>query len=241
MAENDRATSDNVVVFIVTTDTRCAECGVELPSGRFLRVEEKTALCLDCADLGELEFLPSGDAALTRRASKYSATKAVVVKWSRSRKRYERQGTLVEPQAIAKAEAECAADAPERARRRAAAAVVREAEDREYVAAFAEAVRRMFPGCPPDDERIIAAHACEKYSGRVGRSSAAKELDETAVRLAVVAHVRHVHTQYDRLLASNVPRREAREQIAERVATVLSRWRGNGSEGLATMRRTKEV
>jgi hypothetical protein len=219
---------DDVVVFIVTQDTRCDECGSELAKESFLRVEDKTPLCLDCADLGELEFLPSGDAALTRRASKHSPLKAVVVQWSRRRKRYERRGTLVTPAAIEQAEAECAADAPERAKRRAEAAVVRAAEDRQYVAAFAEAVRRHFPGCPGDDERTIAAHACEKYSGRVGRSAAAKELDETAVRLAVVAHVRHVHTDYDRLLDSGVPRRAARERIASTIDRVLARWRTRG-------------
>ena len=214
----------DVAVFIVTQDTRCAECGAGLPKGAFLRVEDKTPLCLDCADLGELEFLPRGDAALTRRAAKHSATKAVVVQWSRRRKRYERQGTLVEPAAVARAEAECAADAPERAKRRAEAAVTREAEDRQYVAAFAEAVRRQFPGCPPDDERTIAAHACEKHSGRVGRSAAAKELDPEKVRAAVVAHVRHVHTDYDRLLAANLPRRVARDRIHGTVNQVLARW-----------------
>ena len=57
--------AEDVPVFIVTQDARCEECGTSLPSGSFLRVEDKTALCLDCADLGELEFLPSGDAALT--------------------------------------------------------------------------------------------------------------------------------------------------------------------------------
>ncbi len=219
---------DDVVVFIVTKDARCDECAAELPGGSFLRVEDKTALCLDCADLDALEFLPSGDAALTRRASKHSAKKAVVVEWSRRRKRYERRGTLVEPAAIGKAEDECAADAPERAKRRAEAAAVRAAEDKQFVAAFAEAIRRQFPGCPADDGRTIAGHACEKHSGRVGRSAAAKELEEKAVRLAVVAHVRHVHTEYDRLLAANVPRREARERIAETVGRVIARWASRG-------------
>jgi hypothetical protein len=214
----------DIVVFIVTQDARCGECGEALPGGSLLHLEEKTPLCLDCADLGKLEFLPSGDAALTRRASKHSTLKAVVVQWNRRRKRYERRGTLVEPAAIELAEAECAADAPERAKRRAEAAVVREAEDRAYVAEFAEAIRRYFPSCPPDDERTIAAHACEKHSGRVGRSAAAKELDPAKVRAAVVAHVRHVHTEYDRLLAANVPRRVARDRIAETVTRVLNRW-----------------
>ena len=219
------AKQDDVVVFIVTHDTKCDECDSELAKGRFLRLEEKTPLCLDCADLGDLEFLPRGDAALTRRASKHSPQKAVVVKWSPARKRYERQGTLVEPAAIERAEAECAADAPDRARRRAEAAVVRDAEDRQYVAEFAEAIRSQFPGCPPDEDRTIAAHACEKHSDRVGRSAAAKELDPDKVRAAVAAHIRHVHTDYDRLLATGVARRDARERIAESVGRVLTNWR----------------
>ena len=218
------------MVFIGTQDARCSECGEELFRGSFFRLEgnqpeQKRVLCLECADLDRLEFLPSGDAALTRRAAKHSPLRAVVLKWSRARKRYERQGILAAAEAIEKAEAECAADAPDRARRRAEAAVRREAEDREYVAAFAEAIRRQFPGCPADDARLIAAHACQKHSGRVGRSAAAREdLDEQAVRLAVVAHVRHVHTPYDTLLARGVDRREARDRVGERVEEVVKRW-----------------
>lgn len=67
--------------------------------------------CLHCADLGHLEFLPAGDAALTRRAKRASRLSAVVVQWSSSRKRYERRGILVELEAFGQAEAECLADA----------------------------------------------------------------------------------------------------------------------------------
>ena len=214
----------DTAVFLLTQDEPCAECKAAVPSGSMLYLEQRTPLCLDCADLGELEFLPSGDPAMTRRASKHSTLKAVVVQWNRRRKRYERRGTLVEPRAIALAEAECDADAPERAKRRAEAAVDREVEDRAYVAAFAGAIRRYFPSCPTDDERSIAAHACEKHSGRVGRSAGAKELDPAKVRAAVVAHVRHIHTDYDRLLASNVPRAVARERIADTVTRKLNQW-----------------
>jgi len=56
------------------------------------------------SDLDHLVFLPSGDAALTRRATKASSLSAVVVRGSRSRKRYERQGVLVEEPALALAE-----------------------------------------------------------------------------------------------------------------------------------------
>jgi hypothetical protein len=61
---------------------------------------EQHITSLVCADLDHLEFLPSGDAAVTRRASKYSKLKAVVLQWSRTRQRYERQGILVETEAI---------------------------------------------------------------------------------------------------------------------------------------------
>lgn len=66
--------------------------------------QRKGALCLACGDLDHLVFLSAGDAALTRRARKYSILSAVVLKWSRARKRYERQGLLVEECALEKAE-----------------------------------------------------------------------------------------------------------------------------------------
>ena len=68
----------------------CASCS---DAGDFLLKDKAGALCLDCADLGHLEFLPSGDAALTRRATKASRLSAVVVRWSTRRNRYERQGS----------------------------------------------------------------------------------------------------------------------------------------------------
>jgi hypothetical protein len=82
----------------------------------------------------------------------------------------------------------------------------------------------VFPGCPIEEQRAIAEHACEKYSGRIGRSAAAKELLASAVDLAVRAHVRHVHTQYDELLARGVGREEARARVAARVADCVDTW-----------------
>jgi hypothetical protein len=66
--------------------------------------------CLRCVKLDDLEFLGAGDALLTRRAKAKSARWAVVVQFSRSRKRYERQGLLIEPQALAAAQSEVAAE-----------------------------------------------------------------------------------------------------------------------------------
>lgn len=88
-------------VFITAGESVCSECGEELGRHAWITlVQDQGALCLSCADMDHLIFLPSGDAALTRRAGKYSTLSAVVLKWSRARKRYERQGLLVEEAAL---------------------------------------------------------------------------------------------------------------------------------------------
>jgi hypothetical protein len=46
---------------------------------------DRGALCLGYADLDHLEFLASGDAAVTRRASKHSQLRSVVLHWSAER------------------------------------------------------------------------------------------------------------------------------------------------------------
>jgi hypothetical protein len=63
-------------------------------------MDDAGPLCLACADLEHLVFLPAGDAALTRRAKQASRLSAVVVRLSRTRNRYERQGLLVEGAAL---------------------------------------------------------------------------------------------------------------------------------------------
>ena len=190
--------SEDLKVFISSRDSSCEECGESLGRGAWITlVEDKGALCLSCADLDHLVFLPSGNTALTRRARKHSVLSAVVLKWSRARKRYERQGLLVEAKALERAEAECLADSEMRARRREREAVRRMELDRHYVERFALRMRELFPECPAGREVVIAEHACLKYSGRIGRSAAGKSLDDEAVRLAVMAHIRHAETRYD--------------------------------------------
>ena len=55
-------------VFISTRESTCGECGEKLGNGAWIMLaEERGALCLACADLEHLVFLPSGDPALTRR------------------------------------------------------------------------------------------------------------------------------------------------------------------------------
>lgn len=213
-------------VFISNRASRCDDCAEDLGWQALICLAgDRGALCLSCADLDHLVFLPRGDAALTRRARKHSTLAAVVLRWSRSRKQYEHQGLLVEDEALAQAETECLKDADARARRREREEERRAELDAGFVAQFAARIRQLYAGCPPGRPEQIAAHACRKYSGRVGRSAAAKRLDEEAVRLAVVAHVRHSETRYDALLARGVERRDARDRVRGDVDRVLSVWR----------------
>jgi hypothetical protein len=216
-----------VEVRVVDRDgVRCARCGTALPRGEFAAPRPDRFLeCLACAELGDLVLLESGDAALTRRAAALSKRSAPLLSWNRRRKRDERRGTFVEAPALEAARAACAADAGERAERAAKRRVKDAEKDRAYVAAFQAAVREAFPGCPPAEAAAIAAHACEKHSGRVGRAAFAKELDPEAVELAVRAHVRHVHTGYDGLRDAGLNQRESRPRVRGEIDAVLSRWR----------------
>ncbi len=216
-------------VFISNRDSTCDECGENLGRRAWIMLAgEQGALCLSCADLDHLLFLPAGDAALTRRSRKYSTLSAVVLQWSRARKRYERQGLLVEAEALERAEQECLADSEVRERRRQREAERRAELDRRYIEQFAARVRALFPGCPAGRESVIAEHACQKYSGRVGRSAAAKQLDEATVRLAVTAHIRHAETEYDRLLADGAERGAARTAVSADIERVLAAWAEGG-------------
>jgi hypothetical protein len=188
-------------------------------------MEKEQPLCLPCARLGDLEFLPAGDTALTRRSGKYSPRSAVVVRFSRSRGRYERQGLLVEPAALERAENECLSDADARARQRERSAARRGREDQDLVARMAEQIRTLYPGCPPEEPRAIAAHTAVRGSGRVGRSAAGRSLDEEALALAAGAAVRHRHTNYDELLGRGVDRDTARSRVRDRVQEILETWR----------------
>ncbi|HEX2322441.1 MAG TPA: DUF2293 domain-containing protein [Streptosporangiaceae bacterium] len=225
MTQVDR--SSGVLVIQPIRDWTCCECGA---TGDLLRMEAAGPLCLNCSELDHLVFLPSGDAALTRRAAKASSLSAVVVRWSRSRKRYERQGILVEEAALALAEQQCMSDAEARLRRRERDDVRRFQVDEDFQARFAKEIGRVFPSCPPDRTDAIAAHTGVRGSGRVGRSAAGRALDETAITLAVVASVRHQDTDYDSLRMAGLSRDEARERVRPAIDRVLAAWTAKQSK-----------
>jgi hypothetical protein len=135
----------------------------------------------------------------------------------------------VEEAALEQAEAQCLADEEARARRRERDRQRRADQDVAFEARLAEAVGRLFPGCPPGRAETIARHAGLRGSGRVARSAAGRALDEQAVTLAVVASVRHQDTSYDELLMAGVPRGEARARVRPDIDRILAAWQARRS------------
>lgn len=217
-----QAKAPDLVVISPLNDWTCSACG---GTGDLLIMDEPGPLCLTCAEMDHLVHLPAGDGALTRRAKAASGLSAVVVRFSRARKRYERQGVLVENDALASAEQQCLADEDARARRRARDAQRRTVEDADLRERFATQIARLFPGCPPARAEAIARHASLRGSGRVGRSAAGRAADPGAVEPAVIASVRHQDTRYDELLMAGVDRADARDRVHDDVERVLESWR----------------
>ena len=216
-AELQDPASKDLVVFSILRDSQCVERGTELWKGDLLFIENERPLCLACADLDHLIYLPRGDAALTRRAKRHSTLSAVIVRFSRARGHYERQGILVEESALQKAERECNRDTGSRAARRERQEVRRVEQDRDLGIRVADAIRELFPGCPRAEALAIAARTTARGSSRVGRTAAGKALDERAITAAAIAAIRHTHTRYDELLMSGFDRFGARDAVREAV------------------------
>jgi hypothetical protein len=105
LAEKASRAPELVVIRPLNAAWTCHWCG---GTGDLLVMENPGPACLRCVGLDDLEFLSAGDALLTRRVKAKSARRAVVVRFSKSRRRYERQGLLVEPQALMEAQRELA-------------------------------------------------------------------------------------------------------------------------------------
>ena len=221
LVEKQSRPPDLVVIWAIKEWT-CTECS---GSGELLIMEDPGPLCLACADLDHLVYLPSGDAALTRRAKKASRLSAVVVRFSRARRRYERQGVLVDEDALSRAEQECLADEEARRLRQQRDAERRAAADVDLQAALGREITRLFPGCPPNRAEAIARHTAARGSGRIGRTAAGRALNPEAVTLAMAAAVRHGDPAYDDLLMTGSSRTEAREQVRPDVQRILDTWR----------------
>jgi len=102
--------SKDPVVYALSRPSRCYHCDMRLLPGEIVKLEadseEREVLCRVCAGLAEFECISSGNAKVTRLVSKYSSTRYVVLRWSDLWKCYQRQGIMVERQAVDKVELE---------------------------------------------------------------------------------------------------------------------------------------
>lgn len=109
--QNRPTTGGNTpAVFALSRPSRCYSCDRKLETGEIVQLKERTedreVYCQGCAGLEHFEVVPSGNARLTRLAGKYSSIRYVVMRWSELWKCYERQGILVEKQALERARKE---------------------------------------------------------------------------------------------------------------------------------------
>lgn len=205
----------------------CAKCQKPIPVGEMFvaEKEEGRGTCFSCSPFSSYTLLPPGNAALTRRSKKHSALCAVLLYWNQKRRRYERRGQYVEAIAIIKAQEECDNDKELREQKNKKAAIKRDILDKEYIQNFGQAIRLQFPNCPPLREYKIAEHACEKNSGRVGRTAHAKQFDLNMIELAVIAHIRHVETNYDTQFGKGQQKNEIRANLKNTIDNILNSWR----------------
>lgn len=221
------ATSSQNIYLTKKEKLSCKKCGIPISLGKAFvaETEKHKGTCFSCSPFVGYVMLPPGDAAMTRRSKKHSALCGVVLFWNQRRKRYERKGQLVEKSAIEKARLECESDKESRALKNKKATAIRAAHDKAYIIVFAEAIRHRYPNCPINREHEIAAHACKKYSGRVGRTASAKQFDGKMIDLAVEAHIRHTETNYDNQFGKGTSKKEIRTKVRFDIDSVLKQWR----------------
>lgn len=181
----------------------------------------------------EWEWLPAGDATLTRRVKAGGPAWTVQVKRGR---RVTSRGVWASAARIAAIRAELAATRQTEgyAKRRAADAARRERKQAEYVEDFRGAVEE-FLGFAPRYSVLarqlaaaIASHAAPIGSGTVARTE--RLPIERRAEAAVIAWLRHQTTAYDEMKIARVKgrRREVRRRLAEQSRQLLTIYRQGG-------------
>ena len=147
------------------------------------------------------EFLPTGDAFVTRTVKAAGRTGCAWQPRSRHRAHRRLIGLWAPADAIRAAEEQAKATSEKRAAARTVNARSRARREQQYHEQLREAVLAFLDFAPEHAELAeqiateIAAHAAMVGSGRAGRTQLFS-LEEKA-RLAARAHIRHRHTQYE--------------------------------------------
>lgn len=91
-----------------------------------------------------------------------------------------------------------------------------------------DTIRDLFPNIPDNDLNQIIKTAFQKGQGKVGTANELSLIRRA--QLAVVAHIRHIYTHYDRLLRQT-HYRDARNLVEKPTLRKLVQWRGDDENG----------
>lgn len=91
-----------------------------------------------------------------------------------------------------------------------------------------DTIRDLFPNIPDNDLNQIIKTAFQKGQGKVGTANELSLIRRG--QLAVVAHIRHVYTDYDKLLRQT-HYRDARNLVEKPTLRRLVQWRGDDENG----------
>jgi hypothetical protein len=91
-----------------------------------------------------------------------------------------------------------------------------------------DTIKDLFPNIPDNDLNQIIKTAFQKGQGKVGTANELSLIRRA--QLAVVAHIRHVYTDYDKLLRQT-QYRDARNLVEKPSLRKLVEWRGDDENG----------
>ena len=95
-----------------------------------------------------------------------------------------------------------------------------------------DTIKDLFPNIPDNDMNQIIKTAFQKGKGKVG--TAAELTLIRRAQLAVVAHIRHIYTDYDKLIRQT-QYRDARNIVEKPTLRKLVEWRGDDEDGKAAL------
>jgi hypothetical protein len=104
---------------------------------------------------------------------------------------------------------------------------------------YQELMLELFPRIPEEDLTIIKGHAFAKGAQGIGGAEHMQYAQR--FQIAVLAHIRHIHTDYDQLFVRGYRKMEARAKIETKCLRILLKWRGEDDEVELVEQRETEV
>ncbi|KAH7413598.1 hypothetical protein DE146DRAFT_638148 [Phaeosphaeria sp. MPI-PUGE-AT-0046c] len=104
-----------------------------------------------------------------------------------------------------------------------------EKRDASEIAKADKELQSLFPKIPAAEKDSVLQHGFKKHSRRVGRTASLPL--QKKLMLAVIAHIRHKHTEYDALLRAGDAKDVARKATWKKIEGIMCEW--GCTQGLA--------